>query len=82
MLYNVTSSGRDAFSSSILVFLSHLIVSFKGGDHCRKSEKSIFSFLHFLEDVHVKNAVSKFYEEIRKIDGDMVFSVKRCQTRD
>ena len=54
----------------------------KGADHYKKSKKSIFSFSHFLKNVRFKNALSKFYEEIRKIDGDIVFSVKRCQVRE
>ena len=54
----------------------------KGADHCQKSEKSILSFSHFLKDVRIKNALSQFYEEINKIDGDIVFSVKWCQARD
>ena len=39
-------------------------------------------FLHFLKDVCFKNVLSKFYEEIRKIDGYMVCFVERCQTRE
>ena len=41
-----------------------------------------FLFLHFLKNVRFKNALSKFYKEIREIYGAMVFSVKWWQARD
>ena len=31
--------------------------AFKGADHCKRLEKSIFSFSHFLKDVRFKNAL-------------------------
>ena len=64
-------SGQQFFGRKSTLFHNFESVFIKGGDHCKKSVKSIFSFLHFLKNVRFKNALSKFYEEIRKIDEDI-----------
>ena len=78
ILENISRNGnkQEDLSSYLGEYL------FKGGDHCLKSEIFFIFFLHFLKDVCFKNVLSKFYEEIRKIDGYMVCFVERCQTRE